>query len=121
MIMGSQMKWSALAVAAAIAIQGCSLRQVAVNSIGDALAGGGDVYAADDDIELVGAATPFGLKTIESLLAASPEHRGMLLAAARGFTQYAYVYVQLPAEEAEERAPEFTPVISRFLEGRTAP
>ena len=103
MIMESQMKWSALAVAAAIAIQGCSLRQVAVNSIGDALAGGGDVYAADDDIELVGAATPFGLKTIESLLAASPEHRAMLLAAARGFTQYAYVYVQLPAEEAEER------------------
>jgi hypothetical protein len=27
---------------------------------------GGDVYAADDNIELVGAATPFGLKLLES-------------------------------------------------------
>ena len=81
----------------------CSVREYAAGSIGDALASGGDVYAADDDIELVGAATPFGLKTIESLLASAPAHRGLLLAATRGFTQYAYVYVQLPAEEAEER------------------
>ena len=32
-----------------------------------------------------------------------PDHRGLLLAAARGFTQYAYVYVQMPADESEER------------------
>jgi predicted anti-sigma-YlaC factor YlaD len=82
---------------------GCSVRQYAASSLGDALASGGDVYAADDDIDLVGAATPFGLKTIESLLETVPEHKGLLLAAARGFTQYAYVYVQLPAEDAEER------------------
>lgn len=82
---------------------GCAVREYALRSVGDAIAGGGDVYASDDDLELVGAATPFGLKTIESLLAAMPEHRGLLLAAARGFAQYAYVYVQLPADEAEER------------------
>jgi len=82
---------------------GCSVREYAMRSVGDALAGGGDTYAADEDIELVGAATPFGLKTIETVLAAVPDHRGLLLAAARGFTQYAYVYVQLPAEETEER------------------
>lgn len=87
----------------AMASAGCSIRQYAASSIGDALASGGDVYASDNDIELVGAATPFGLKTIESLLATVPEHEGLLLAAARGFTQYAYVYVQLPAEDAEER------------------
>jgi predicted anti-sigma-YlaC factor YlaD len=83
---------------------GCSVREYAAGAIGDALAGGGDVYTADDDIELVGLATPFGLKTIESLLAMAPGHRGLLLAAARGFTQYAYVYVQDPAEELEERS-----------------
>lgn len=95
---------AALAFAAAIAAaSGCSVREYAMRSIGDALADGGDTYAADDDIELVGAATPFGLKTIETVLAAVPDHRGLLLAATRGFTQYAYVYVQLPAEEAEER------------------
>jgi len=88
---------------ALVAVSGCSMREYALRSIGDALAGGGDVYAADEDIELVGAATPFGLKTIESLLAEVPDHRGLLLAAARGFTQYAYVYVQYPAEQAEER------------------
>lgn len=101
----AQSKRSRLALLALLcalaAAPGCSVRQFAASSIGDALAAGGDVYAADDDIELVGAATPFGLKTIESLLATVPEHRGLLLAAARGFTQYAYVYVQMPAEESE--------------------
>jgi len=92
-----------LILAALITASGCSVREYALRSIGDALAGGGEVYAADEDIELVGAATPFGLKTIESLLAEVPDHRGLLLAAARGFTQYAYVYVQTPAEQAEER------------------
>jgi hypothetical protein len=83
-------------------LTGCSIKQYAVGALGDALADGGDAYAADDDIEFVGAATPFGLKTIESLLAAVPDHRGLLLAAARGFTQYAYVFVQVPADELEE-------------------
>ena len=89
--------------AVSLALSGCSPRQYVVRSLGDALAEGGAVYASDDDIELIGEATPFGLKTLESLLAVAPDHRGMLLATTRGFTQYAYVYVQLPAEEAEER------------------
>lgn len=88
---------------ALLATQACSVRQYALNTIGDALANGGDTYASDGDIELVGAATPFGLKTIESLLAEVPEHKGLLLAAARGFTQYAYVYVHVPAESLMER------------------
>jgi predicted anti-sigma-YlaC factor YlaD len=93
-----------LLICAALAgIAGCSVREYALRSIGDALASGGDAYSSDDDIELVGAATPFGLKTIESLLAEVPDHKGLLLAAARGFTQYSYVYVQAPAEDAEER------------------
>lgn len=85
------------------ALPGCSVREYALRSVGDAFAGGGGAYGSDEDIELVGAATPFGLKTIESLLAEVPDHKGLLLAAARGFTQYAYVYVQLPAEELAER------------------
>lgn len=97
-------RWIAAVVLAASMLGGCStMRQYAVGSLGDALADGGDVYARDDDLELVGAATPFGLKTIESLLETAPKHTGLLLAATRGFTQYAYVYVQLPAEEVEDR------------------
>ncbi len=69
----------------------CSLKRTAVNVLGDALAGGGGVYVSDDDPELIREAIPFGLKTYESLLAVSPEHRGLLLAAASGFTAYAYL------------------------------
>ena len=46
-----------------------------------------------NDIELVGDALPFSLKTVEGLLAEVPEHKGLLLTAASGFTQYSYVYV----------------------------
>lgn len=97
------MKAALAALCLLLAATGCSVRQYAAGKLGDALAEGGDVYASDDDIELVGAAVPFGLKTIESLLQSVPEHRGLLLAAARGFTQYAYVYVQMPADELEAR------------------
>jgi len=87
----------------ALLLAGCSVREYAARSIGDALVQASDVYGSDDDVEFVGAATPFGLKTVESLLAVVPEHRGLLLAAARGFTQYAYVYIQAGADELEER------------------
>ena len=73
---------------------GCSIRRFAVNKVGDALASGGTTYESDEDIELVGQALPFGLKLIESLLAESPRHRGLLLAACQGFTMYSYAYVQ---------------------------
>jgi predicted anti-sigma-YlaC factor YlaD len=92
----------ALMTAMALALNGCSIRQLAVNHLGNALADGGAAFGADDDPELVRAAAPFSLKLIESLLAESPQHRGLLLAGARGFTQYAYAFVQQEAEESEE-------------------
>ena len=88
--------------ASLLALGGCAVRQLAVNSLGDAIAQGGAAFAADDDPELIRAAAPFSLKLIESLLAESPEHKGLLLAASRGFTQYAYAFVQQEAEEAED-------------------
>ena len=39
------------------------------------------MYETDDDLVLVGDALPFGLKLTESLLAQSPNHRGLLLTA----------------------------------------
>ena len=80
---------------------GCSVKRFATNALANAIAEGGATYASDDDLELVGAATPFGLKTIEGLLEETPEHRGLLLAAAKGFTQYAYAFVEVPAERLE--------------------
>ena len=67
---------------------GCSVRRYAINKLGDALADTGTTFASDDDPELIRGALPFSLKLIESLLAESPRHQGLLLAAASGFTQY---------------------------------
>lgn len=93
-----------LAVLLAGGLAGCSINRLAVNKLGDALAGGGSgTFATDDDPELVKAAVPFSLKLMESLLAESPEHRGLLLAASSGFTQYAYAFVQQEADELEAR------------------
>jgi predicted anti-sigma-YlaC factor YlaD len=87
-----------------LAAAGCSsLQRVVVNKAGDALAQGGSVYAGDDDPELVWQAVPFGLKTIESLLAQSPRHQGLLLAAASGFTEYAYGALQQEADFVEAK------------------
>ena len=82
---------------------GCSVKQFAVNKIGDALASGGTTFSSDNDPELVRQAVPFSLKLIESLLAETPKHRGLLLAASSGFTQYAYAFVQQDAERIEDR------------------
>ena len=83
---------AALLLLPALALPGCSIKKMAINSLGNALAEAGDTYGADEDPELVAAAIPFGLKTIESLLAEAPRHEGLLYAAVSGFTQYAYAF-----------------------------
>jgi predicted anti-sigma-YlaC factor YlaD len=97
----SRLRSLVLLLAFASAAGGCSVKKLAINKLGDSLASGGTTYAADNDPDLVGDALPFSLKLIESLLAESPEHKGLLFAASSGFTQYAFVYVQVPAEEVE--------------------
>ena len=87
----------------ALLVPGCSVRKAGANALGGVIAGGSDIYATDDDPELVAAAIPFGLKTMEALLAETPRHEGLLLATASGFTQYGYAFVQSEADYAEER------------------
>ena len=89
-----------------LCLGGCSIKQVAISKMGDTLAESGSVYASDEDIELVGAALPFSLKTIEGLLVEVPDHKGLLITAASGFTQYSYVYVDLEALELEPANPD---------------
>jgi len=99
----SPLRATAVALAAAGALQftgsGCSIKMLAVSRLGDALAESGGTYASDDDPTLVRDALPFALKLIESLLDQTPRHRGLLLAAASGFTQYTYAFVQEDADE----------------------
>ncbi len=98
--MKHQSKLATLAVCF-LALGGCSAKQIAVSKLGDAISEGGSVYASDDDIEFVGEALPFSLKTVEGLLAEVPEHKGLLLTAASGFTQYSYIYVDIEALDKE--------------------
>ncbi len=81
-----------------MAATGCSIKKYAINKVGDSLASGGSVYESDDDLELVGDAFPFSLKLVESLLAESPRHRGLLLAATKGFASYSYIFVDSEAD-----------------------
>ena len=94
--------WWHVLVLLAVVSSGCSLKTYAINMVGDALSSGDSVYETDDDLELVGAALPFGLKLTESLLSQSPNHPGLLLSAYQGFVLYAYAYVSYPAELAAE-------------------
>src|SRR5690349_4985686 len=72
----------------------CSVRRVAVKKVADAIASSGTTCASDDDPQLVRDAVPFSLKLIESVLGEAPNHEGLLVAASRGFTQYAYAFIQ---------------------------
>ncbi len=90
-----------IAGALALTLAGCSIKMMAINSLGNALSEGTSGFATDDDPELVRDAVPFGLKTIESLLAEAPRHKGLLTAACSGFTQYAYAFIQMEADYTE--------------------
>ncbi len=94
-------RWASLLMGVAL-LGGCSIKKLAINKLGDALSGSGTAFASDDDPELVRAAVPFSLKLIESLLAESPGHQGLLLAACSGFTQYGYAFVNQDADELED-------------------
>jgi predicted anti-sigma-YlaC factor YlaD len=92
-------RWASLAMlTVAVLASGCSVQRFAANKVADTLAAGGTTYSSDDDPELIGAALPFSLKLMESVLASTPEHRTLLAATAAGFTQFAYAFVQQEAD-----------------------
>lgn len=75
-----------------------------MSTIVDVLGKSERVYLSDDDPELVGAALPFNIKTIETLLESSPENRDLLLNAAKTLTLYAYGFVEPEIWELEYSA-----------------
>ena len=79
---------------------GCSIKHVAMNAVADALSSGtGGSFSQDEDLEFVGEALPFALKMMESINDSVPEHVGMKVTLASGFTQYGVVFVQWPADQ----------------------
>jgi predicted anti-sigma-YlaC factor YlaD len=86
-----------------IFLNGCSIKKIAVNSVADALTSEGtSVFATDEDPELVAAALPFALKTMEALLQSTPKHQRLLIGTSAGFVQYAHAFVLTPAELLEK-------------------
>lgn len=102
--MRNALQLSLSSVAVCVAIAGCG--GFVRNAAADAVAGAGQAYAADDDPELVKQALPFGLKMIEALLEKSPDDPKLLLAAASGFTQYAWAFTLPDAERLEPTYPD---------------
>ena len=98
-------RWATTAAVALLVATapGCSVRNYALDQIGDALAASGTTFGSDEDPDLIRAAAPFSLKLMESVLAALPDHPGLLGAASSGFAQYAYAFVHQEADERESQ------------------
>src|SRR3954466_2685931 len=90
------LRWSL--VCAALCLAACSPKQMAFNRMASALADSSSVYERDNDPEFVRLAAPSTLKTVEMVLAQSPDHPQLLLTACSGFTQYAYGYHHVESE-----------------------
>jgi len=94
--------WKKRALSAAalpLVLAGC--KTIATGAVADAVSEASDTYARDDDPQLVKAAVPFGLKTMEGLLESQPKHEGLLRGLTSGFTQYSYAFVLQEADLAE--------------------
>jgi len=83
----------------------CSIKKMAINKVANILTapGGGKVFTADNDPELVGDALPFAIKMYESLLASAPYHRGLQLQTGSLYIMYANAFLQTPAAMLPER------------------
>ena len=88
----------ALVAVVLLALPACSVRRFAADRIGGALAESGAAWGEDDDPRLIADAFPFALKTLESLVAASPGNESLRLGACRGFATYAAGFVTPEAE-----------------------
>ena len=84
-----------------VLLGGCSLKSRAVDTLADVLGEGEAVYLSDEDPELIAAALPFNMKTMETLLETNPNHRGLLLTATKSFILYTYAFVEPVARELE--------------------
>ena len=84
-----------------VLLGGCSLKSRAVDTLADVLGDGEAVYLSDEDPELIAAALPFNMKTMETLLETNPNHRGLLLTATKSFILYTYAFVEPETRELE--------------------
>ena len=92
---------------------GCgAIRTSAIKSVANTLSEGGTTFTSHNDPELIEGALPFALTLYESLLGSIPTHEPLLTATCAAYTQYAYGFVQVHAEETQfddyEKSKHFT-------------
>jgi predicted anti-sigma-YlaC factor YlaD len=80
-------------LAVVLVLGACSMQRLAIKALSDSLISGGSIFESDDDPILIGEAMPLALKVIEGLLEREPDNEQLALAAARGYTLYAYITV----------------------------
>ena len=90
---------AALAVCCLV-LPSCSINKMAMRAVSNALTsdGSSDVFTGDSDPQLVGDAIPFAIKLYETLLAANPNHQGLMLTTGSLFIMYSNAFVHGPAE-----------------------
>lgn len=92
-----------LTLAMTLALSACSVRNTALRASADLFESTSVAYAQDDDPILIAEMSPFGLKLLDALLLKNPDDEKLLLAAARGYSQYAFGFVQQKGEMLEDR------------------
>jgi predicted anti-sigma-YlaC factor YlaD len=89
-----------LLISLLLAATGCSLEKLALNKAASMLSAPSDhdVFASDNDPDLVGEALPFAIKFYESLLTSVPNHQGLRLRTGSLYVMYANAFLQTPAD-----------------------
>jgi hypothetical protein len=82
-----------------IFLTGCSVQQHLLLKAGDLLST--ESTSDDDDLEMLMHASAYHLKLSESLLQDIPEHSKLAESVARGYTQYAFVFLMDEADRIE--------------------
>lgn len=103
----------------------CALDKLAVGMVSDALTseGSNEVFTGDDDPQLVADALPFAIKLYESLLAMSPEHKGLIRTTGSLYVMYANAFVAgpadyLPQEQFDEKRAARERAFKLYIRGR---
>ncbi|HOW84534.1 MAG TPA: TRAP transporter TatT component family protein [Candidatus Aminicenantes bacterium] len=91
---------AAFALILAVGLGACSIEKLALKKVAGMLSSSSssDVFASDNDPDLVGQALPFAIKLYESLLASLPNHAGLRLRTGSLYIMYANAFVESPAD-----------------------
>jgi hypothetical protein len=90
-----------LAAALTVAVgPGCNMNKMAVEMTAPALLDGSIALDRESDLEFARSAMPASLKTVETFLISSPENEELLFLLSRGYSSYAFAFVEMDLDKA---------------------